>query len=567
MDKKQASRQELLAAERGVIRKKWHGRLSVALIYPNHYHVGMSSLGFQVVYALFNQNPLVVCERAFLPENNTLPISVESHRLLTDFKVLAFSISFENDYLNVLRILQAGRIPICAEDRTAEHPLVIAGGVATFLNPEPLARYIDCFLLGEGEETIPPFLDLLIEKELFRQNREKLLWTLASGLDGLYVPRFYQPTYDRKGRLESFSSARGLPPTIRRKSVPLTRPVKRHTTILTPHTEFANKFLLEIGSGCSRGCRFCAAAFIYRPPRPWPQEILNQAIAEAEDVEKLGLVGAEIRDAKAIEDICRPLLAQGKEVSFSSLRADCLTPELLSVLKAAGLKTVTIAPDAGSERMRQVINKGLDEATLLQAVERIAQWDILNLKLYFMIGLPSEEGEDIEAIVQLTKKIRHHVLKISRGKKRMGAITLSINCFVPKPWTPFQWAAMEGLEALQAKIKIIRNGLRQVGNVRVTFDVPKWAYVQALLARGDRRVSSFLEAVLKTDSWKKAYTEVALNPDFFVCRERDSEEMFPWDFIDHGINKEYLWSEYQKALKAERTPPCQVEKCKRCGVC
>jgi radical SAM superfamily enzyme YgiQ (UPF0313 family) len=395
-----------------------------------------------------------------------------------------------------------------------------------------------------------------------------ILPVLASRLDGLYVPRFYQPGYDKKGQLKSFEPTEGLPQTVKRMSVPIGKAAARHTIVLTPHTEFGDKFLVEIGSGCSRGCRFCAAGFIYRPPRPWPEEVINRVIAGAGDIEKVGgLVGAEIADAEAIERICKHLLAHGKKVSFSSLRADCLPPELLATLKTAGLKTVTIAPDAGSERLRRVINKGLDEGTILEAAEKLAEWDILNLKLYFMIGLPTEEREDVEAIVHLTKKIKHHILKICRDKRRMGAITLSVNCFVPKPWTPFQWVAMDELESLQDKIKIISHGLRREGNVRTTFDVPKWAYVQALLARGDRRVGSFLEAALKTGSWKKAYKEVDLNPDFFVSRERDRDELFPWDFIDHGLKKDYLWEEYQKALKAEKTIPCQVEKCKRCGVC
>lgn len=567
MYKKQALSKELLAAEKGVIRKKWRGKLPIALIYPNHYHLGMSSLGYQVVYALFNRNPRIACERVFLPEDGTIPFSIESHRLLTDFKVLAFSISFENDYLNVLKILRDGGLPIRTEDRSAGHPLVIAGGVATFLNPEPLAEYMDCFLLGEGEEAIPPFLDLLLEKQFSGRNCKKALWEFASRLDGIYVPQFYVPGYDNKGRLRSFNPSKGLTQTVKRMSVPIAKVAERHTTVLTPHTEFGDKFLVEIGSGCSRGCRFCAAGFVYRPPRPWPEEMVSRVITEAGDIQKVGLVGAEIAHLEAIERICQRLLSDGKEVSFSSLRADCLTTEFLATLKAAGLKTVTIAPDAGSERMRQVINKGLSEDTILHAAENIAQWDILNLKLYFMIGLPTEEIEDVEAIVHLTKKIKHHILKVSRGKRRMGTITLSVNCFVPKPWTPFQWLAMDEVESLKAKGKIISNGLRHEGNVRTTFDIPKWAYLQALLARGDRRVASLLEAALKTGSWKKAYQEVDLNPDFFVYRERDRDELFPWDFIAQGINKEYLWEEYQKGLRAEKTVPCQVEKCKRCGVC
>lgn len=558
---------KITLAEKGTIRKKWHGRLSVALIYPSYYHIGMSSLGFQVVYSIFNQDPDTVCERVFLPENGCVPLSVESSRPIADFDLLAFSISFENDYLNVLKILQGGSIPIRSEERNERHPLVLAGGAAMFLNPEPLAAFVDCFLLGEGEEIIPPFAKVMMEAQNAGEKRDDLLLKMAQQLESIYVPRFYKPDYTPDGQLCSFAHIGGIPEKVKRSSIPIARAPERHTAVLTPHTEFGDKFLIEIGGGCSRGCRFCAAGFIYRPPRPWPEESINKIIAQAADIQEVGLVGVEIADIGVIERICKELFRQGKRVSFSSLRADCLTTELLNVLKAAGLKTVTIAPDAGSERMRRVINKGLDEASILGAAEKLAEWDILNLKLYFMIGLPSEEKEDIEAIVQLVKKIKHRVLKISRGKKRIGTITLSVNSFVPKPWTPFQWVGMDELGSLEAKKKDLAGGLKHEANVKVTFDVSKWAYLQALLARGDRRCGNFLEAALKTGSWKKAYKEVALNPDFFVHREREKDELFPWDFIDHGIKKDYLWEEYQKALKAEKTAPCLIDGCKRCGVC
>lgn len=526
----------------------------------------MSSLGYQAVYTLFNKDSRIVCERVFLPEEGT-PLSVESKRPLKGFSIIAFSVSFENDYLNVLRILDGAGITLTAAERGEGEPIAIAGGAAMFLNPEPLAEFIDCFLLGEGEELIPSFLDITHNGLLSGQKREEILAGLASGMDGAYAPRFYKPAYDASGRISAFTPRSGFPEKIKRRSVPASAPPQRHTAVLTPHTEFANKFLIEIGSGCSRGCRFCAAGFIYRPPRAWPEATILRAVDERSESSEIGLVGVEIADPARMEHLCRELFARGKKISFSSLRADCLTPELLSVLKAAGLKTVTIAPDAGSERMRRVINKGLTEEIILQAAERLTEWDILNLKLYFMIGLPTEKMEDVEAIIELTKKIKHQVLKISRGKKRIGTITLSVNCFVPKPWTPFQWVGMEDLQSLEAKRKTLRNGLRREGNVRVTFDVSKWAYLQALFARGDRRTADFLRSALKTGNWNMAYKEVPLNPDFFVHRERERDELLPWDFIDHGINKGYLREEYDKALKGERTIPCVIGQCKRCGVC
>ncbi|MFH1147030.1 MAG: radical SAM protein [Pseudomonadota bacterium] len=540
--------------------------MPVALIYPNYYHVGMSSLGYQAVYSLFNRDPRIVCERVFLPEEGP-PLSIESKRSLKDFNIIAFSVSFENDYLNILKILNAAGIPLMAAERREEWPLAVGGGVATFLNPEPLAEFIDCFLLGEAEELLPPFLDIIHSGLLSGERKADMLARLASEMDGAYVPRFYEAAYDAAGRLRTFAPKDGFPEKVKRRSVPVSVPPERHTAVLTPQTEFADKFLIEIGSGCSRGCRFCAAGFIYRPPRAWPEETILGAVDEKAESSEIGLVGVEIADPARMEHLCRELFARGKKISFSSLRADCLTPEILSVLKAAGLKTVTIAPDAGSERMRKVINKGLTEETILQAAERLTEWDILNLKLYFMIGLPTEKAEDVEAIIDLTKKIKDRVLRISRGKKRIGTMTLSINCFVPKPWTPFQWVGMEDLQSLETKRKTLNDGLRREGNVRVTFDVPKWAYLQAIFARGDRRTADFLRAALRTGNWNKAYKEVSLNPDFFVHREREGDELFPWDFIDHGINKSYLREEYEKALKGERTVPCRVGECKRCGVC
>lgn len=562
------SQSDILAAEKGTIRKKWHGRLSVALVYPNHYHIGMSSLGFQVVYSLFNKIPEIVCERAFLPEEEGgCPLSVESSRRLGDFDVLAFSVSFENDYINILKILEAASIPLKAEERQERYPLVLAGGVAVFLNPEPLADFMDNFLLGEGEEIIPDFSRILLEARNSGQSRGELLLRLARDMDSVYVPRFYTPEYDQYGRLRSVHSLNDVSLKVKRAFVPGTSLPERHSVVLTPFTEFKDKFLVEIGSGCSRGCRFCAAGYIYRPPRPWPEEHISELIAKAADVEEVGLVGIEVSDTAVIERICRKLMESEKRPSFSSLRADCLTTELLDVLRASGLRTVTIAPDAGSERLRRVINKGLSEDNILKAAEKLAEWDILNLKLYFMLGLPTEQVEDVEEIIKLVKKLKHVVLKVSRGKKRMGSITLSVNSFVPKPWTPFQWVGMEESKNIEFKKELLSAGLKHEGNVKVTFDVTKWAYVQALLARGDRRAGRFLEAALKTSSWKKAFKTVLVNPDFFVCRERDRDELFPWDFIDHGIKKDYLWEEYQKALKAERTAPCMVTKCKRCGVC
>jgi radical SAM superfamily enzyme YgiQ (UPF0313 family) len=275
-----------------------------------------------------------------------------------------------------------------------------------------------------------------------------------------------------------------------------------------------------------------------------------------------------VSDVPHLEDLCRKAMARNLELSFSSLRADLLTPEFLEVLKGAGVKTATIAPDTGSERMRRVINKGMGERDVLKATELLVKAGIPNLKLYFMVGLPEETMADVEGIVSLCKKVKHVFLKTSRKTARIGQIIVSLSSFVPKPFTPFQWVPMEDVKGLKAKIKHVKDGLRRVANVKVHADLPKWAYIQALLSRGDRRTAELLEGVHKNeDNWPRTLKNAIINPDFYVYRERSFNEILPWDFIDHGIKKTFLIEEYEKALREETSPPCQVDLCKACGVC
>jgi radical SAM superfamily enzyme YgiQ (UPF0313 family) len=282
----------------------------------------------------------------------------------------------------------------------------------------------------------------------------------------------------------------------------------------------------------------------------------------------LGLMAAEVSDVPDIASLCDQALEHKVRLSFSSLRADRLSQEFLDVLRRTGLKTVAIAPDAGSERMRRVINKGISEQDVLQATESLVNAGIPNLKLYFMVGLPSETMSDVEAIVSLCKKVKHRFLKASRRKDRLGNIVVSLNCFIPKPFTPFQWVALEDVKVLKEKIKHVKDGLRRVPNVRVHADVPRWAYIQALLSRGDRRTAELLVAAHRNGgNWPKTLKDSIINADFWVYRERPIDEILPWDFIDHGINKAFLAEEYRKAMQAETSPPCHVGRCNVCGVC
>jgi radical SAM family uncharacterized protein len=555
--------------EIGTIHKNSAGRFKVALAYPNSYHVGMSNLGFQSTYRLFNEIEHVACERFFLPETDHQAtgriITIESGTPVSEFDIIAFSVSFENDYPNILTLLEKAGLPLQSKDRGIPHPLVIAGGVACFLNPDPISPYIDLFLIGEAEKMLTRFF------EHFESGMDKksCLQVIAQNVQGAYVPAFYRPSYNKDGTIASHHPVCDVPDKIIRPFVEDLSLESTFSTIITPDTTFDRTFLVEVSRGCPHGCRFCSAGFIYRPPRFRPIELLQENMNQGMEItDKIGLVGAAVSDLPGVGRLCEQTLKKDIRISFSSLRADALTPELLSVLSKSKIKTTTIAPDAGSERLRRVINKGITEEDVLAAVETLVENGILNLKLYFMIGLPTETMEDVEEIMVLCKKIKHRFLKSSRPKKRMGEITVSLNSFVPKPFTPFQWCAMDEISTLKIKIKKIKAGLKSVANVRVNADIPRWAYIQALLSRGDRKVANILSIAHKTaGNWAQTLKNSPLNPDFYVLRERSLNELFPWDFIDHGINKSFLKKEYKKSIQAKPSPPCPMKSCNICGVC
>jgi len=557
-----------MPTEEGAIRKSWSGRTTVALVYPNTYHVGMSNLGFQTVYRLLNRMDHVVCERVFLPANKTVrPVSVESRRRLSEFNIVAVSVSFENDYPNLLTILDRSGVPLRTQDRDGHGPLVVAGGVACMLNPEPIAPFLDAVLIGEAEVILTKLIDVMGTDPGL--SKRKQLLALARQVPGTYVPAFYRQRYGRDRMLRPMEAIEDVPETIERPYLDDLSDVSTCSSVLTPDTTFNRTFLIEVSRGCPHGCRFCSAGFIYRPPRFRPLPELKEDVATGSRItDRIGLVGTAVSDLPDLGDLCVDIRRQEARLSFSSFRADALSPELIDLLRQSRVKTATIAPDAGSQRMRDVINKGIDEETVLTAAESLVAGGIPNLKLYFMVGLPTEETEDVEAIIGLCKRIKHRFLQSSRARKRIGDITVSISSFVPKPFTPFQWAAMDDIKQLKQKIKRVKQGLKGVPNVRVHADVPRWAYIQALLARGDRRVGDILElAHLRQGNWPQTLKASPVNPDYFVLRPRNRDEHLPWDFIDHGIRKTFLWKEYRRALEARVSPPCPMSDCADCGLC
>lgn len=560
------------AQETGGKANPWGGRLAVALIYPNSYHQGMSNLGMQTVYRMLNDREDSLCERFFLPDHEDIEehrrtgfplVSIESQRALSDFDLIAFSISFENDYLNLSTIFELGRLPLWRAQRTERDPLIICGGVCAFLNPEPLAEIMDLFVVGEAEVTLPQLLKQLLDPETLA--RSELLDRLSQQA-GIYQPGGYDLRYDDSGELRSMTPKKGLPDRVARQWQGHLDDSQSRTCVATPETEFGSMHLVEVSRGCPRGCRFCAAGFIYRPFREHSLEHLRQEILETgEDVGRVGLVAAAVSDYGDLADIGRDILDQGGEASVSSVRIDAITIEQIQVLVNSGHKTLALAPEAGSQRMRNVINKGIDEAQILAAVKLLAEGGIPNLKLYFMIGLPCELDSDIIAIADLTLKIRRIWEEIGKQAGRLGRLHLSVNPFVPKPWTPLQWAPMERRSLLEKKYRVLQKRLRPVANVELNFESLRHAEIQGLFARGDRRVGRTLPFLAEGASLKAACRQAGIDPAFYLHRERGTDELFPWEIIQQGVKRSYLRMEYEQALSAQPGSVCRPG-CSRCGM-
>jgi radical SAM superfamily enzyme YgiQ (UPF0313 family) len=493
---------ELLSKEVGYVRKPHGGRLRVALAFPNTYFVGMSNLGFQTVYKLFNAEPDIVCERFFLPPKTELAqqraagvplVTLESQTPVGDFDIVAFSVSFEWDYTNVLTLLHLAGIPVRSEERTGRHPLVMIGGAVTFVNPEPLAPFADVITAGEGEALIPP----LVRAFTAASDRDDLLRRLVAER-GFYVPAFYDVQYAADGTIARFvpRPGTGAPPMVRKAALKTTEAVDPpSTTIFTPETEFGSRLLIEVVRGCANLCRFCWAGYNYLPVRAFPKDrILDIARRAKPYSDRAGLVSIALCDHPDIEEILTGLVDMGYAISPASLRLDDLTPTILNLLRKSGERTITIAPETGSDRLRRVINKTVTNDEILRAAEMIFESGMENLKLYFMIGLPTETDDDLVAIRDLTLQLREAMLKHARPRRHIGRIVGSVNPLVPKPGTAYQWLAMEDDGSIERKIKRVRGLMAGIDNVYFNIKSERHSFYQALLSLGDRRVSAVIEA-------------------------------------------------------------------------
>jgi len=533
----------ILSKEKGTVYKDPGGKVTVALVYPNTYHVGMSNLGFQGIYGLLNGMSDVVCERAFLPDDrdlneytrtNTELFSMESKKPLNRFDIVAFSVSFENDYPNIAKILSLSVIPLRNSERSAHHPLVIMGGVCAFFNPEPVADFFDICFIGEADEMLPEFIDLYRSAS----NKSDVL-KKSSAIRGLYFPGFYNVSYDAEGKISGRRSTESSPEKIERRYLKDISRSKITTSIITSETEFSEMYLIEAMRGCPWSCRFCVADKIYAPPRRKELQAIKEEIQSAlHRTKRIGIIGPSLSDYPYIKDV---LQIPGVDFSITSLRAGTKSAELVALMK--GHRSVSIAPEAGTERLRKVISKRITEEDIFYTSELLLAEGIKNLRLYFMVGLPTETREDVDGIVSLVKKLRDISPK--------GFITLSISTFVPKPFTPFQWHPMEDSGEVKYRLNMVKKGLLPVKGIKVFHDVPKYAYMQGLFSLGDRRVTGVIREMLKGQDWIKAAEISGIDRDFYISRKKELNEILPWDFIDMGISKDRLWDEYQKALTSK----------------
>ncbi len=547
-----------------------------ALVYPSTYQLGMSSLGIQVIHATLNKRNDTSCERVFIPEpkyvaelikKKTPLFSMETQSPLNAFDMIGFSISFESDYINVPRALTLGNIPPIAEDRTEWDPFVIAGGINISYNPEPLADFIDIFVVGEAEHTIHQLMDDFQEWRLSKSSKQEFLREIGAKI-GFYVPSFYDVTYQEEGKVKQVLPKQGIPANITASAVPQLDSVPTCTHIHTPNTEFSNAHLIEIVRGCGRQCRFCVADYARRWPRHRSVENTLALAEKARGItDRIGLVGASISDHPQINQIASGLVDRGFRISCASLRAETVEAPLLDALADSEQGTITIAPEVATENLQKVVNKAIPRERLYYVFEEALKRNILNLRLYFLIGVPYETPSDVTAIAEMAKEMRTILLPHAKRTGKIGRISFTISPMVPKPHTPFQWVAMEPPKTIAKKLDYLKREINSLGSIKVSSASARMAHQEAVMARGDRRLGKVILDLSRGAAWNNAFRSHGLSPDFYALRQREFNEINPWDHLDLNVKPQFLQLEFNKHEKGFMTSACDTAVCKKCGAC
>jgi radical SAM superfamily enzyme YgiQ (UPF0313 family) len=518
--------QDQTVHETGMVHKDPGGKLNIALVYPNTYWIGMSNLGLQTMYRRFNEHQGIVCERFFTDFSR----SVETSRPLQDFHIIAFSFSYELDFVESIRILNANSITLRSGSRGGK-PIIMAGGPAITSNPEPLADIFDICFLGDGETLPGPVHQAFQESSGFEEFLDRMMT-----VNGVYIPARTRPVVE-DDIITGFEGPRPRLSLAEKIQYPAC------TGIITRDTAFGDMFLVEVARGCPFSCRFCSAREIYSPYRPVPLDRLLPVFDEAvKHRRKIGLVSTSLNNHPEASSLFRETAARGLNMAPPSLRPGMIGRELLEALSESGVKGITLAPETGSEDLRFSAGKHIKNETILEDVRSLVEGGIRDIKLYFMVGLPGETMGHIDEMIDLIKRIRQTFILVSRGNRKIGTVGVSINTFVPKPHTPFERQAMVDTGDAKARLARIGKELRKESNVSVSYEGPKWAYIQSLFARGDRRLLDLVIEMAKTDpgSWQRLLRDWQRNPDYYALRERPEQEILPWSFYSTGCSSGVL---------------------------